>query len=92
MCRSDIQEKKRLNYHLYEALCKSVYKPSAFFKGILLPLASSGDCTLREATIFASVLARVSQLSGIASDDREPVSADISCYRRSARCASGGLR
>ncbi|CAN0091643.1 unnamed protein product [Ascophyllum nodosum] len=58
-CRSDIQEHKRLNYHLYEALRKSVYKPSAFYKGILLPLAASGDCTLREAAIFSSVLARV---------------------------------
>eukprot|EP00904_Undaria_pinnatifida_P013536 jgi/Undpi1/9312/HiC_scaffold_26.g11770.m1 len=58
-CRSDIAENRRLNYHLYEALRKSVYKPAAFYKGMLLPLASAGDCTLREASIFASVLARV---------------------------------
>lgn len=58
-CRSDIQENRRLNYHLYEALRKSVYKPAAFYKGMLLPLASAGDCTLREAAIFASVLSRV---------------------------------
>eukprot|EP00752_Nemacystus_decipiens_P017730 g15898.t1 len=58
-CRSDIAENRRLNYHLYQALRKSVYKPAAFYKGMLLPLASSGDCTLREAAIFASVLARV---------------------------------
>ena len=36
--RSDIQESKRLNYHLYQALRKSIYKPAAFFKGIILPL------------------------------------------------------
>lgn len=58
-CRTDIAENRRLNYHLYEALRKSVYKPAAFYKGMLLPLASAGDCTLREASIFASVLARV---------------------------------
>ncbi|CAM9593694.1 unnamed protein product, partial [Scytosiphon promiscuus] len=58
-CRSDIQENRRLNYHLYEAVRKSVYKPAAFYKGMLLPLASAGDCTLREAAIFASVLSRV---------------------------------
>ncbi|CAM9515186.1 unnamed protein product [Chrysoparadoxa australica] len=59
-CRADIAENKRLNYHLYQALKKSMYKPSAFFKGILLPLAASNSCTLREAHIFGSVLASVS--------------------------------
>ena len=58
--RADIADHKRLNYHLYEALKKSVYKPAAFFKGILLPLAASGNCSLREATIFGSVLVKVS--------------------------------
>ena len=36
--RQDIQENKRLNYHLYFALRKAVYKPAAFYKGIILPL------------------------------------------------------
>jgi essential nuclear protein 1 len=40
-------------------LKKSVYKPAAFFKGILLPLCKD-ECTLREAAIIASVLQRVS--------------------------------
>lgn len=61
--RADIETNKHLNYHFYESLKKSVYKPAAFFKGILLPLAASGTCTLREATIFASILAKVSLLS-----------------------------
>lgn len=56
--RSDIQTHKKLNYHYYAALRKSVYKPAAFFKGILLPLAK--EATLREAAIVASVLQRVS--------------------------------
>jgi hypothetical protein len=36
--RDDIAEHKRLNYHLYLAVKKSLFKPSAFFKGFLLPL------------------------------------------------------
>ncbi|KAK8188913.1 Bystin-domain-containing protein [Phyllosticta capitalensis] len=60
--RADIQDsaQKRLNVHLYKALKKALYKPAAFFKGILFPLVGDGDCTLREAHIVASVLARVS--------------------------------
>ena len=57
--RADIQHNKKLNYHYYMALKKSVYKPAAFFKGILLPLAKD-NCTLREAAIVSSVLQRVS--------------------------------
>jgi hypothetical protein len=34
----DITENKRLNYHLYRALKKAIYKPAAFYKGIILPL------------------------------------------------------
>lgn len=58
--RADIERNKKLNYHYYMALRKSVYKPAAFFKGILLPLSRAPDCTLREAAIVASVLQRVS--------------------------------
>lgn len=58
--RDDIDEFKKLNFHLYQALCKAMYKPAAFFKGIILPLCESGTCTLREAVIFSSVLAKVS--------------------------------
>ena len=48
------------NYHLYMSLKKALFKPAAFYKGFLLPLAQSRTCTLREATIFGSVLAKVS--------------------------------
>lgn len=51
---------KTLSPHIYRALKKSLYKPAAFFKGFLLPLAESGSCTLREATIASSVLAKTS--------------------------------
>ncbi|MCJ1297842.1 snoRNA-binding rRNA-processing protein [Hypocenomyce scalaris] len=58
--REDIHETKRLNVHLYKALKKALYKPAAFFKGFLFPMVSSDTCTLREAHIVSSVLARVS--------------------------------
>lgn len=57
--QEDIRGNKVLNYHLYMSLKKALYKPAAFFKGILLPLCESG-CSLREAAIVASVLAKVS--------------------------------
>ncbi len=56
--RDDIAENKKLNYHLYMSMKKAMYKPSAFFKGILFPLCED-ECTLREATIVASVLAKI---------------------------------
>jgi len=58
--RDDIAEYKRLNYHLYMALKKALFKPAAFFKGILLPLCESKTCSLREAVIIGSVLSKTS--------------------------------
>jgi len=57
--RQDIAEHKKLNFHHYRALRKSLFKPAAFFKGILLPLAQE-SCTLREAVILSSVMAKAS--------------------------------
>lgn len=58
--RDDIAEYKKLNFHLYQALRKALFKPGAFFKGFLLPLCESGTCSLREAIIVGSVVARCS--------------------------------
>ncbi|XP_053101267.1 bystin isoform X1 [Hemicordylus capensis] len=58
--RDDIAEYKLLNFHLYMALKKALFKPGAWFKGILLPLCESGTCTLREATIVGSILTKCS--------------------------------
>lgn len=58
--RDDIAEFKRLNFHLYSALKKALFKPGAWFKGILLPLCESGTCTLREAIIIGSIITRCS--------------------------------
>ncbi len=49
----------KLNCHLYEALKRSVFKPGAFLKGIILPLAKGG-CSSHEATVMGSVLSKVS--------------------------------
>lgn len=58
--RDDIAEYKRLNFHLFQALHKAIYKPGDFFEGIVLPLCEAGDCTLREATIVAGVVSQTS--------------------------------
>lgn len=58
--QDNISETHKLNVHLYNALKKALYKPSAFFKGIVFPMLTDGTCTQREATIVASVVAKVS--------------------------------
>lgn len=44
--RDDIAEYKRLNFHLYQALRKALFKPGAFMKGFLLPLCEVNSCYL----------------------------------------------
>merc|ERR1711997_1293677 len=56
--RDDIDTYHRLNFHLYQALRKALFKAGAFMKGFLLPLCESGNCTLRETIIIGSVLAK----------------------------------
>lgn len=43
-----------------KSLKKALFKPKPFFKGIIFPLSEDPSCTLREAMIFGSVLAKVS--------------------------------
>ncbi|SPT20944.1 unnamed protein product [Triticum aestivum] len=57
--RHDIKQNKRLHFALYQSMKKSLYKPAAFFKGILLPLCQEGNCTLREAVIIGSIIQKV---------------------------------
>ena len=57
--RADIKQNKKLHFQLYQALKKALFKPLAFMKGILLPLADACDCTLKEAVIIGSVLAKM---------------------------------
>jgi len=58
--RDDFRETKKINYHLYMAIKKALYKPAAFFKGLLLPICEARDCSLREAAIIGSVITKVS--------------------------------
>ncbi|KAK1442753.1 bystin [Babesia gibsoni] len=57
--RRDIQGSRKLNYHLYMALKKAIFKPMAWFQGILVPLVENG-CTYREAAIVGNALRRIS--------------------------------
>lgn len=57
--RADIRQNKKLHFQLYQALKKALFKPLAFMKGILIPLADAQDCTLREAVIVGSVLSKM---------------------------------
>jgi essential nuclear protein 1 len=54
--RDEIAAHKKLSPHLYECVFKSCFRPSAFYKGIVLPLAESGSCTLTESVIIGSVI------------------------------------
>uniref|UniRef100_A0A6G1SKP6 Bystin n=1 Tax=Aceria tosichella TaxID=561515 RepID=A0A6G1SKP6_9ACAR len=57
--RDDINEYKKLNFHMYNALKRSLYKPAAFYKGIILPLCEdSAEASLREAVIISSIIKR----------------------------------
>ncbi|GAA5884159.1 hypothetical protein JCM16303_005947 [Sporobolomyces ruberrimus] len=58
--REEIGASGKLSVQTYMALKKAIYKPAAFFKGLLFPLCESGTCTLREAAILGSVLTKVS--------------------------------
>ena len=49
---------KKLNYHLYMAVKKAMFKTGAFFKGFLLPLAETAST--REAIIIGSILQKMS--------------------------------
>jgi essential nuclear protein 1 len=48
--REDIQQNKKLNVHYYDALRRSMYKPGAFFKGIIFPML---DVRLPQFLLFA---------------------------------------
>lgn len=72
--REDIQVNKKLNVQYYECLKRALYKPGAFFKAIIFPMLDvrslhsfrwipcsqyfQSGCTLKEAAIIASVLAK----------------------------------
>ncbi|CAN8313842.1 unnamed protein product [Cochlearia groenlandica] len=58
--RDDIRKHKKLHFSLYQALKKSLFKPSAFINGILIPLCKSMTCSLREVVIIGSIIEKCS--------------------------------
>lgn len=56
--QNNIATYKKLNYHLYMAVKKAMFKTGAFFKGFLLPLAEVAST--REAIIIGSILQKMS--------------------------------
>lgn len=58
--REDIRCNKKLHPTLFVTLQVALYKPAAFFKGILLPLCRGNNCSLREAVILSAIIQRKS--------------------------------
>src|ERR1700722_5967532 len=58
--RRDFAANKQLSPHLCMSLKRAIYKPAAFFKGIVIPFCQSPDITLKESSILASILAKSS--------------------------------
>ena len=56
--RADIKRNGKLNIHFYKCLKKALFKPSAFFKGIILPLSDSTSA--KEASIIGSIIKKCS--------------------------------
>ncbi|EGR34836.1 hypothetical protein IMG5_000640 [Ichthyophthirius multifiliis] len=54
--KKDIKKNKKLNAHYYQALKKAIYKPAAWFKGIIFPLLNDPETTVKEAQIVCSLL------------------------------------
>lgn len=46
--------------HYFQALKKSIFKPAAFFKGIIFPIVQDPHTTLKEANVYCSVLSGTS--------------------------------
>lgn len=58
--KNDIQKNKKLNVHLYNAIKKALYKPAAWFKGLLFPLITNEKTTIKEAEIIGSIVHKMS--------------------------------
>lgn len=56
--RADIKKNGKLNIHFYKCLKKAIFKPSGFFKGIILPLSDSTSA--KEASIIGSIIKKCS--------------------------------
>eukprot|EP01064_Diplonema_japonicum_P028251 TRINITY_DN428_c2_g1_i1.p1 TRINITY_DN428_c2_g1~~TRINITY_DN428_c2_g1_i1.p1 ORF type:complete len:475 (+),score=112.33 TRINITY_DN428_c2_g1_i1:74-1426(+) len=58
--RSSFKHQGKLHSHAYAAVRKALWKPAAFNKGFLLPLAASPDLAMKEALVVSSLLGKAS--------------------------------
>ena len=56
--KNDIKKNKKLNIHYYNCLKRALFKPSAFFKGIIIPMSKT--LSGKEASIIGSILRKCS--------------------------------
>lgn len=66
---SQLAQEGKLGYHLYDAVKRAIYKPTAFFKGFILPLAAGFPAPpfpgqeqaplSKEVIVYASILNRL---------------------------------
>lgn len=56
--KADYSESKEVHQQHFIALKKSLYRPSAFYKGIVLPLLEDNRVTLKQASIISSVISK----------------------------------
>lgn len=54
----DLEESKELNVHLYNSMKKAIYRPGAFYKGLVIPLFRDKSLTLKRASVIASILTK----------------------------------
>ena len=89
--RSDIKKNKKLNIHYYNCLKRALFRPSAFFKGIILPM--SRTLSGKEASIIGSILRKCSipnnhasaaivKLSELCKNDKKGVSVGALFFMR----------
>ena len=89
--RSDIKKNKKLNIHYYNCLKRALFRPSAFFKGIILPMSKT--LSGKEASIIGSILRKCSipnnhasaaivKLSELCKNDKKGVSVGALFFMR----------
>ena len=89
--KSDIKKNKKLNIHYYNCLKRALFKPSAFFKGIILTMSKS--LSGKEASIIGSILRKCSipnnhasaaivKLSQLCQNDKKGVSVGALFFMR----------
>ena len=59
-CRRNFDETKTVNVHYFQALKKAIYKPAAFFKGIIFSIVQDPHTTLKETSVYCSVISGTS--------------------------------